>query len=223
MRSVPKKCAVVLAAVGLAGIACSKGAADRPVSTITYSARLPRPDTTATSSRTLDSTGYVDNGGRTSEQTVRTQMSGMRATEAGSERPTGSPGSGTPVIPVGRRPRATTIESAGELGGEQPAATGTPGETVVARVARARCDRETACDRVGPGKPFGTSEHCMSSIRERARQDVVEAGCIRGFDTTQLAVCLNTIRQLQCETQLDAIEAVANCQAAAVCAASPTP
>lgn len=224
MHSVPKKSVLVLVvASGLAAFACSKSAAERPVSTITYSARLPRPDTTATSKRTVDSTGWVDNAGRTSEQNTRSEMSGMRATEIGGERPTGTPGSGTPIIPVKKRPRAPVAENAAALGNEGAAGNGAPGDTVVARVARARCDRETACDRVGSGKEFGTSEHCMSSLRETARADVVEAGCLRGFDATQLAICLNAIRQLSCETELDAIASVANCQSATLCAAAPTP
>lgn len=225
MRRVAKRSALALVAVGLAAVACSKSAAERPVATVTYSARLPRPDSTATSARTLDSTGYVDNAGRTSEETVRTQMSGMRATETGSERPTGTPGSGTPIVPVRPRPRPSRVENAGELGGEQGSGTGIPGDTVVGRIARARCDREIACDRVGTGKTFGTSEQCMSSLRERAREDVVAAGCIRGFEATQLAICLNTIRQLACETPMDDVTmvSVGNCEAATLCTALPSP
>lgn len=211
---------LALGGVTLALAACQKDARDRAASTITYGARLPRPDTTATSKRTLDSTGFVDNAGRTSEETVRTEASGMRATETGSERPTGTPGSGTP-IPLGPTPAPSPVgegAGAGPLGGELTGATGAPGDTVVGRVARARCDREIACNRIGAGKPFATSEQCMSALRETARADVVGADCMNGFDTTQVGICLNTLRQLSCDTRLDAITAVASCQSTAICA-----
>lgn len=57
-------------------------------------------------SRTVDDAGFVDNAGRPSSETARTQMSGMRATEGGGERPTGTPGAGAPVpLLDGPRPR----------------------------------------------------------------------------------------------------------------------
>ena len=60
-------------------------------------------------SRTVDSAGFVDNGGRPSSETARTQMSGMRATEGGGDRPTGTPGAGIPVPPLdGPRPADDT-------------------------------------------------------------------------------------------------------------------
>jgi hypothetical protein len=205
------------AAVLMGSVACERNSRDRPASTVTYSARAPRPDTTAASARTLDSTGFVDNAGRTSEQLARTEASGMRATETGSERPTGTPGSGTP-LPIeakGQQPQAG--EGAGALGGDDTSASGAPGDGVVARIARARCDRETACDRIGPDKPLRTGEQCMSTVRGRARADVVDADCERGFDSTQVALCLTTIRQVPCETALDAIASLSQCQASALC------
>ena len=216
MRSVVVLCSA--AVIVASSVACEKNARDRPASTITYSARAPRPDATATTTRTLDNTGFVDNAGRTSEQRVRTEASGMRATETGSERPTGTPGSGTPIPlgPEGHEPQVG--EGAGALGGDDTAASGAPGATVVARIARARCDRETACDRVGAGKAFLTGEQCMSSVRGRARADVVEASCERGFDSTQVALCLTTIRQVSCDAPLDSIATLSHCQASALCA-----
>src|SRR5687768_906628 len=86
---------LVLTIAGAA--ACEKDARDRAGSTITYSARQPRPDQRPPPTRTLHSTGFVDNAGRTSEQTSRGEASGMRATETGSERPTGTAGSGLPL------------------------------------------------------------------------------------------------------------------------------
>jgi hypothetical protein len=195
---------------------CDRRATDRTASTITYSARAPRPDSTATTTRTVDNAGFVDNAGRTSEQTTRTESSGMRATETGSERPTGTPGSGLPLPLPPRAPAGQVGEGAGALGGED-GSPGAPGETVVARMAQAICDRETSCNRVGPDKPVATAAQCMSVVRDRARVDVVDARCERGFDTTQLALCLTVIRQTACDASLDAIGSLTHCQPSALC------
>lgn len=214
MRSVTAM--LVLTLVGV--VACEKGSGDRAASTITYSARQPRPDRRPPPTRTVDSAGFVDNAGRTSEQHSRSEASGMRATETGSERPTGTAGSGLP-LPIEATGHDEQIgEGAGSLGGEDGAGSGAPGDMLVGRIAQARCDREVACDRVGEGKAFATSQQCMSTLRNRARADVVDAQCARGFDNTQIALCLTSIRQFRCESGLDAIEVIGQCQRSALCA-----
>lgn len=216
MRSVSVM--LVLAVASLAVAACAKGPEDRPSSTITYSARQTRPDRRLPPTRTLDSTGFVDNAGRTSEQTTRSEASGMRATETGSERPTGTAGSGT-ALPIDPSTQDEQVgEGAGALGGDDGKGRGAPGDMLVGRVAQARCDREVACDRVGEGKPFKTTEQCTTSIRNRARADVVAAECTRGFDNAQVGICLTSIRQFRCESTLGAIDAIAQCQSSALCA-----
>jgi hypothetical protein len=204
--------------IALAGAtACEKSSLDRPASTVTYGARQPRPDRRPPPTRTLDSTGYVDNAGRTSEQHSRSETSGMRATETGSERPTGTAGSGLP-LPLDPSSHDEQVgEGAGSLGGENATGSGAPGDMLVGRIAQARCDREVACDRVGEGKPFKTTEHCMSTLRSRSRADVVAAQCTRGFDNTQVGLCLTSIRQYRCESGLDAVDVIAQCQRSALC------
>lgn len=214
---------VMLALAALGVVACNKGSRDRAVSTVTYSATQPRPDRTPASTRTVDSAGWTDNAGRTSEQNGRSEMSGMRATEAGSEKPTGTPGSGTPIPlgpqwePVAPGEQVGEREAAGPLGNDDGSGTGAPGETIVGRVARARCDREQYCDRVGEGKPFGTGEQCTNVLRERARAEVVHAQCERGFETSQVALCLNAIRQAPCDVRLDSMDSLPSCQSKELC------
>src|SRR5262245_57419562 len=95
----------VAAAVVLIGAAssCNRSTVGEVASATTTTAASSK------SSRTLYNVGWVDNAGRTSEITTRSEMSGMRATEVGSEKPTGTPGSGTPLPGTGgaRRPGAT--------------------------------------------------------------------------------------------------------------------
>lgn len=214
MRSVSVMLVLAVVACGVA--ACEKDTRDRAGSTITYSARQPRPDQRPVPRQTVDSAGFVDNAGRTSEQTNRTESSGMRATETGSERPTGTPGSGLP-LPEATGHDEQIGEGAGSLGGEDATGSGAPGDMLVGRVAQARCDREVACDRVGEKKAFATTEHCMSTLRERSRADVVAAQCARGFDNTQVGICLTSIRQYRCESALGAVDVIAQCQRSALC------
>src|SRR5688572_29577460 len=119
---------LVLAVASVAVAACAKDSGDRASSTITYSARQPRPDHRPPPTRTLHSTGFVDNAGRTSEQTNRTEASGMRATETGGERPTGTAGSGLPlpIDPSGHEEQVG--EGAGSLGGGDGSGSGAPGD-----------------------------------------------------------------------------------------------
>lgn len=206
---------LVLALVG--ATACEKSSLDRPASTITYGARQPRPENRPPPTKTLYSTGYVDNAGRTSEQTSRTEASGMRGTETGGERPTGTAGSGLPLPLDPKTHDEQTGEGAGSLGGEDATGSGAPGDMLVGRIAQARCDREVACERVGEGRPFATNEQCMSTLRTRSRADVVAARCARGFDNTQVGLCLTSIRQYRCESGLDAIDTINQCQRSALC------
>jgi hypothetical protein len=210
--------ASVMLVLGLAGVvACEKGSGDRAASTITYSARQPRPDQRPSQTRTLDSTGFVDNAGRTSEENARTQASGMRATETGSERPTGSTG-GMPIPVEASGPAPQVGEGAGSLGGDDATRSGSPGDMLVGRIAQARCDREVACDRVGETKGSKTNVQCTSTLRGISRADVVAAQCTRGFDDTQVAMCLTSIRQFPCDARLDAVETLPHCQSSALCA-----
>src|SRR5690606_10395456 len=63
----------------------------------TTNAALRGPELLPPRSQTVDSAGFVDNAGRTSDERSRTEASGMRVTETGSQIPTGTPGSGFPL------------------------------------------------------------------------------------------------------------------------------
>src|SRR4051812_42051423 len=87
--SISVVCVVVLAA-------CARGDVGRgAVTTLTSGETNPSPPP---QSRTVDNSGWVDPGGRTSDET-RPETSGMRATELGADRPTGT----NTGVPVGAR------------------------------------------------------------------------------------------------------------------------
>jgi len=181
-------------ALALTVAACANSAAaDRPATTVTYSAPPPR-------SHTVDSTGFHDNAGRTSDQDARTEESGMRATETGTD---------DPAARVPATPRAPTPE-------EEVIVSAAPPETI-GRIARARCDRETACSRVGEKKRFSTGEQCVSAYRERARADIIATQCTFGIVESQLGACLAAVRQLPCDAGLDSIASLEDCQRSSLC------
>lgn len=230
--------AAALAALGASMPACSRGNLDRGARTTTSSASTTRPDRRVPQSRTIDNAGFVDNAGRTSEQTNRTESSGMRATETGSERPTGT-ASGLPLPAEPTGARGVSEGERENAGGEGPGtaprvpgapaapaapraetgpvATGGPPTEAIGRLARARCDHATACNDVGTGRAWGSQESCVVEQRDQARADVASLGCRRGVDRTQLATCLISIRLQGCDARGVGLDEVPECRTTALC------
>lgn len=213
--------AALLLAVGASASACRTDSATGRAATTS----AERPDRRPAAGRTTDNTGFIDNGGRSSDMVSRSEASGMRATEAGSDRPTGTPGSGTPVPiePSTRRSRGDSGEGAGAatsvrgLSGDNPTS-GSPAAEAIGRLAQARCDRETACGRVGAGRAWGTQDLCVTRQRDHARAEIAGAACPRGVDSTQLASCLNALRAQACDDRRTELDAIAGCRLSALCA-----
>jgi hypothetical protein len=212
--------AVALIVTGVVATACDRGEQGRARTALT-GASTPPPASTGATSRTIDNAGFVDNGGRTSDMTTRTEMSGMTATESGSERPTGTPGSGFP-LPEATGARPTIGEGAGaassENGTSHVPSTGAPLSDAIARIARARCDRETTCNRVGPGRASASQDACVAKQRARAMVDVNPLACPRGVDNVQLGMCLNGLRAQACNDNRGDIGVLPDCLANALCA-----
>lgn len=234
MRAPPSAPGFLLVIVGASALGCGAGTREVGRATTTSSAEEGRRRPAA--SRTIDNAGFVDNAGRTTSETARTQMSGMRASEVGSERPTGTPASGAtiPTVGAGSGGGAADGEGAGAASSVRaagPAVTtsGAPDETVVARVTRARCDHETTCGRVAPARgnaalprgaepPHASQDACMMHERARTHDDMARAACANGFDAVQLANCLTAIRHLDCGARATALDDVQACQSSALCA-----
>lgn len=172
--------------------------------TTAASAATPPPG-----SRTIDNAGWVDAAGRTSSETNRTELSGMRATEVGAERPTGTPGSGfstdTARAVIGEKPsdRAST-------------GAGIPKTDIVGRVVSAYCDRESVCDHVGDGKRWSRAQGCEEETRPAVLARIDATACERGVQASALAVCLTTLRDRACDDGRPAAE-LPECAADRLC------
>ncbi len=208
----------VLAALAAAA-GCDRAGPRGPTAVTTTSATAPEDQGPNRNShpRTVDAAGFVDNGGRTSSETSRSELSGMRATETGSERVTGTPGSGFP-LPI--EPKTSTVES-----GERPrppetgrnTTAGPPSEQVTGRLTQALCDRETSCGRVGASKAWPSVATCTSSVRVVVRQDLSAMECPDGHDPGAVTTCLSAIRLASCDKRVDGLATLPECDVHALC------
>jgi len=202
----------VIVAVGAAVVAagCDRAPARSPTGVTTTSAR---PDARPAPVRTVDNTGFVDNAGRSSNERARTELSGMRATETGTEVPTGTPGSGLP-LPIEPSAPAEGDERPPEEGASS---TGAPAEAVVGRAAQALCDYAMSCGRVGKGAEWPSLAACTGKVRASVRGDLSQAGCPLAFDATAVASCLSAIRLAPCDQRIERLGTLNACEPATLC------
>lgn len=212
-RRARKHALVVLALLG----ACDRAPARGPSAVTTRSATLSRPEQLPPPSHTLDSEGWVDNAGRTTAERGRTEMSGMRATETGSQTPTGTPGSGFP-LPT-ERPRRPEPEKPTPdrlaLGEQVPPSA--PTNVVARSIALAYCDREWSCGRIDVKEAWASKERCLDGISTRFLEDLGSAGCPDRFDPNAVVVCLTSVRRPPCDVPIDDLSSIGACEPRALC------
>ena len=87
----------------------------------------------------------------------------------------------------------------------------------VAKIARARCDREVRCGNVGPNEKFPTREDCVSRTESAKRGDLNSDECTLGVSQSGLVACLDAIREEDCGNPLDSIARLNACRTGNVC------
>lgn len=172
------------------------------------------PTSLPPSSQTLYSTGFVDNAGRTSDERSRTELSGMRATEAGAQQPVGTPASGLPV-PLGPRPDGLEAPRPYQAKAE-PMRSATAARPALESLSRAYCDRERKCGRLRNDQ----AGMCQQTASKRFGETIGAAGCPYSIDATRVAGCSTSIRETPCETSLESLSSLETCDASAMCASS---
>lgn len=205
---------LVLALLG----ACARAPARDPRSATGRTGDITRPEQLPPPSHTVDSEGWVDNAGRTTAERGRTEASGMRATETGSQVPTGTPGSGFPL---------PFVEKPGRPGPEEPSpdrlalgervAPGAPTDAVVRRLALAYCDREWSCGRIDITQAWASKERCMDGIGTRWLEDLGTADCPDRFDPQLVARCLASIRGRACDVPVEGLASARACEPRGLC------
>jgi hypothetical protein len=190
---------------------CDNDPARAPNDVTTTSAAIPHPAAAPSSVHTVDSTGFVDNGGRTSDEVARTEMSGMTPTEQGSERVTGTPGSGLHLPPY----RAAQRERPAE--GERVAEAGVPRAIVASSLTEALCRRDATCAAERHGRDWPTPAKCLAGARDRAREEIDDAGCTTGYDVDLVTACLVAIRGTACSVHLGSAADLPACDGRRMC------
>jgi hypothetical protein len=191
----------------------------------TWSGSLPHPDRLPDPVHTVDNAGFVDNGGRTSDEVNRTQLSGMRPTDLGGQNFAATPASGWPW-PLQRGWRAPTKELPAREGEARRTLVprkvlegGIPPTVVSAQIAEAECERDLTCAEHGERHDWPTDAKCMAGLRDRERREVEAAGCELGFDAGNVARCLMALRNTPCDVHLDSAADLNDCDAQSLCTA----
>jgi hypothetical protein len=189
-----------------------------PDAVTTRAATLPNPAAVPPPTHTVDNAGFVDNGGRTSDEVARTQLSGMRATEMGSQRLTGTPASGLPIPGLDPpTPKREPEEMPRPRVAEPSVTAGAPNASLVGRLVQAVCDHETVCGHVGPSRRWGSSAACAEGVREPVRADVDATECLDGLDAAAVSACLTTLRRASCESAPQKPSALRPCEPRTLC------
>jgi hypothetical protein len=85
------------------------------------------------------------------------------------------------------------------------------------RVARALCDREDVCGRIGKRRVWDTDLACMDAMSARAGTELGQMAC--RFDPNALATCIAAVRAVRCTEALDRLAAIDVCMPPSICAA----
>jgi len=88
---------------------------------------------------------------------------------------------------------------------------------IVTQLATARCERERACNNVGPGDKYASREVCMDQMRGSLANDLNGYDCPRGIDRDALERCTAAIGVEECNHPLDTLSRMEKCRTGALC------
>lgn len=91
-------------------------------------------------------------------------------------------------------------------------------DTVVERVADARCGRANACGDVGPAARYASREACLKIMRQRAARDIHPSECDRGPDVARIDRCVAEILTERCGDPYANFAHFGACRQAQICA-----
>ena len=114
-----------------------------------------------------------------------------------------------------------SVVAFGCKGGREPAATTTTTAAVsnddaITRLTTARCEREAACNNIGPGKKHADRDACMREASQNSRGTLRADQCPQ-IDESKLTNCLNDIRNERCGNPLDSLDTITSCTRGKIC------
>lgn len=89
-------------------------------------------------------------------------------------------------------------------------------DDAVMRLTTARCDREAACNNLGPGKKHADRDACMRETGQSTRGTLRADQCPQ-IDQSKLSDCLNDIKNERCGNVLDSLDTITSCTRSKVC------
>lgn len=90
-------------------------------------------------------------------------------------------------------------------------------------LARARCDRERACDKIGAYRRFSNDDACLRELFAEANAVVNPQACPAGVDETRLSRCVGEVPRQPCEGPRATAPAPPMCTRAALCSSHAMP
>ena len=90
-------------------------------------------------------------------------------------------------------------------------------QSVVNKLATARCDQEQGCNNVGPGAKFASRDVCLDQLRGSIGNDLNAYNCPRGLDSDATDRCLTAIKTEECSHPFDTLQRFDKCRSGAIC------
>jgi hypothetical protein len=87
----------------------------------------------------------------------------------------------------------------------------------VEAIARARCDREQRCSKIGRGKKYASEPACLHAIAADWSDDLNAYECPQGVRLPELDSCLAAVRTEDCGKPFDSLARVLACRSSELC------
>lgn len=94
-------------------------------------------------------------------------------------------------------------------------------DAAAATIASARCEHESLCGEVGPGRTYATSAACVAEFAKSASGDLSAHPCPAGIDSTQVAGCTRLLAAETCHP-LSTLSRMYTCRPANLCVRTGT-
>jgi hypothetical protein len=84
------------------------------------------------------------------------------------------------------------------------------------QVAAVRCDHESSCGNVGPGRRYASPDACLAELSQSAERDLAPSVCPSGIDSQRLRTCATQFQRESCEP-LAPLNRMYTCDPAVLC------
>jgi hypothetical protein len=84
-------------------------------------------------------------------------------------------------------------------------------------IAAARCERESRCGRVGPGRSYEDGDDCIDEVRDGSSVELAAYECIEGVVRSELSECIAEIRREECDSSA-LLTTMTECSSIDICA-----